>query len=366
MAIQADKKPPENKSFHERIVDFSGGLNTTISGALLNSNEAQVAINTSLEQKGTLRPRRGRQKRYVTPFADTPVTGLGVYYKNDGTSRILVTSGDKIYSDAPHMSTKWNEKADWETTGTTLSGYGSTTQVEGSVTSRQQEMGVAARCEDALLWTPKDATLSVSTDTYFLDGKSIEILIGADKTAGYAHKALRSTLDTSKYGVLCGYLKRGTGTNIKLVGLTSGGNVSKSGTTITATTWTKSFIKLSPADLVLISTFGVNVNGTEGQTGYMTGVYFKYITEDEYNNSGYTPPDLDYFEAYTKVNVLNYLNFASGISNNTTVVSNNIVLSIEFAALNKSYSSQAEFDTGIKTNVSTVESVDSVVLARQV
>lgn len=297
--VDRDKKPPENKSFHERIIDFSGGLNTTISGSLLNSNEAQVAINTSLEQKGTLKPRRGRAKRYVTPFASTPVTGLGVYYKNDGTSRVLITSNDSVYSDAPHMSTKWAEKADWEAAGTETYGYLSTTYKEGSITSNQQELGLAAKCQDATLWTAVDGVLSTTdVNPYFSGSKAMEILIDTGKTSAIAHVApYPNSLDSSRWAVLVGYVRRDTATNIKLVGLTSGISVSKSGTVITATTWTKTFVKLAPADLLTISRVGVQITGTANQRAFLGGMYLKYITEDEFNNASYVPPELTYFEA---------------------------------------------------------------------
>ena len=83
--VQADRKPPVNKNNVEYIEDFSGGLNTTISGSLLNKNEAQVANNISFEQKGTILPRKGRKKRYPTRFAPAPCSGLGMLYKQDGT-----------------------------------------------------------------------------------------------------------------------------------------------------------------------------------------------------------------------------------------------------------------------------------------
>jgi hypothetical protein len=141
MPVQADKNPPESKSYAERVVDFSGGLNTTISGSLLNSNEAQIATDISMEQKGTIRPRRGRKKRYASVFSASPITGLGVYYKNDGTSRLLASAGDSLYSDEPHMATKWTAKADWEQTGVITQGFASTTQTEGSVEARKQALG---------------------------------------------------------------------------------------------------------------------------------------------------------------------------------------------------------------------------------
>lgn len=131
MSIKADRRPPVNAPAVERIEDFSGGLNTTISGSLLNKNEAQIALDISFEQKGTIVPRRGRRRRYNVDFGSLPCTGLGAYYKKDGTSRLLVTSDDKIYSDAPHLSKKWDVIEDWE--AGEHNGKISTSKVSGSL-----------------------------------------------------------------------------------------------------------------------------------------------------------------------------------------------------------------------------------------
>ena len=131
--VQADKKPPENKPKVEYIVDFSSGLNTTISPALLNKNEAQLAEDVSFEQKGTIVPRRGRRKRYETPFSTSPVTGIAGYFKSDGTSRLVVATGDKVYADEPHMEYKWTTQADWEQEGTSRGVHVDTASVSGSL-----------------------------------------------------------------------------------------------------------------------------------------------------------------------------------------------------------------------------------------
>ena len=133
MAIQADKKAPESPSAVERILDFSGGLNSTISGSLLNKSEAQVSDNVSYEQKGTLKARNGRRKRYVQAFSPSVISGVGTYYKSDGTSMIVVASGDKLYVDQPQLALRWQEKADWEQEGVETSERLSTTKEEGSL-----------------------------------------------------------------------------------------------------------------------------------------------------------------------------------------------------------------------------------------
>ena len=114
--ISPNKKPPEIETKTLRLADFSMGLNTTISGSLLNNNELQVAEDVSFEQKGTIMPRRGRRKRYEEEFSDSPCCGLGSYYKKDGTTKLLFAAGDKLYSDSPSISVKWDNQSDWEET----------------------------------------------------------------------------------------------------------------------------------------------------------------------------------------------------------------------------------------------------------
>ena len=366
MAVVADKNPPENTSYSERIVDFSGGLNTTISGSLLNSNEAQVATDISMEQKGTIRPRRGRTKRYNTPFSSEPVTGLGVYYKNDGTSRILTSSGESLYSDAPHMSTRWDVKADWEHEGEVLDGLASTTQVEGSVTCRKQAFGEAAVTADALLWTALNSTLSVKeNDSHYIGGDSVEVLINATKTDGYAYKSL--TIDTSKYVMVTAYVKNHDATTgIRLIGLTSGNTVSKGSSYVTGTGWTRVTLKLSPTDALLISSFGVDVTGVAGQYAYFCGLFYEYITEADYNNAGYVPRELTYFIPFERTFTFNDAStFGTGSLTHAEVSAGVLQLSVETAEVTLSQTLQEDFALGTNSGTSTSELINSVVLARQ-
>lgn len=367
MSVIANKNPPENRSYSERIVDFSGGLNTTISGSLLNSNEAQVAKDLSLEQKGTLRPRRGRRKRYTTPFTTDSITGIGTYYKNDGTSQLLISAGDAIYSDAPHMSTKWTSKTDWEQTGVVSDGFLSVVDTEGSITSRKQPMGTMAKCEDATLWTALDSTLSLhSGDSVYNDGDSIEILISTAKTSGYAY-ITPGSIDTSKYIVLTGYVKNvDATTGVRLVGLTTQNSVSKSSSYVTATLWTRITLKLAPADLANITSIGVQVTGTSSQRAYFTGLYYKYITSDEYNNSSYTPPELTYYEVFQRIETFDsQTDFNLGVYTHTGIVSDKLRIGIEFVSQTSIYTSKADFETGTSTNTDENVIIDSVILARQ-
>ena len=114
-----------------RISDFSGGKNTTISPSLLNDNEAVECINTSFLQKGTISPRRGRIRRYSTPFSASPVTGLGALYRKDGTTRLVVASGNALYSDSPTLSSSWDTQQEFG--AGTIVGSASLTATPGEI-----------------------------------------------------------------------------------------------------------------------------------------------------------------------------------------------------------------------------------------
>lgn len=100
-----------------RLSDFSGGRNSTISPSLLNANESPTAERVSFDQKGTIRPHWGRKKRYANPFSSSPVTGLGEYRKSNGTTRLLIGNGDKIYYDMPSFVNEWDDFSSWNLSG---------------------------------------------------------------------------------------------------------------------------------------------------------------------------------------------------------------------------------------------------------
>ena len=159
--VEPDKKAPETPSKVEQINDFSGGLNTTINGSLLNKSEAQKAINVSFEQKGTIVPLKGRVKRYPAPYHTSPTTGLGMLFKQDGTSHLVMASDDRLYSDAPRMSYRYTEKPDWEK-GTTNQ-YASLGRTEGSVVVDAGTLGILT---DGLALTGFSPFSSAAGTTY--------------------------------------------------------------------------------------------------------------------------------------------------------------------------------------------------------
>ncbi|GAB7387352.1 hypothetical protein BSNK01_11880 [Bacillaceae bacterium] len=116
---------------YQRIFDWSGGMNDAVQPVLLNDNESPLLQNASLDEKGTLYPRKGSKERYPSKIADSPVTGIGAYYKSDGTSRILIGAGSSIYTDKPHIVEKFDAQADWQRGS--VAGFASLTKTAGSV-----------------------------------------------------------------------------------------------------------------------------------------------------------------------------------------------------------------------------------------
>ncbi|MGI6125167.1 MAG: LamG domain-containing protein, partial [Acetivibrionales bacterium] len=167
--ISPNKKPPEIETKTLRLADFSMGLNTTISGSLLNNNELQVAEDVSFEQKGTIMPRRGRRKRYEEEFSDSPCCGLGSYYKKDGTTKLLFAAGDKLYSDSPSISVKWDNQNDWEETNSKQVNLDSST-TPGDIQIKESTQTVLTFTRDSVAYL-EDGTQVASGVPRFEDGK---------------------------------------------------------------------------------------------------------------------------------------------------------------------------------------------------
>jgi len=102
-----------------RLVEQSGGMvDAVVHPALLKDSEARLLKNTSNSEKGTVKTTRGRQERFAEPFdANNPCNGLTAYYPDTSTSRLVMGSGTKLYSDTPHLITKWTDQADFDEAG---------------------------------------------------------------------------------------------------------------------------------------------------------------------------------------------------------------------------------------------------------
>lgn len=183
--ISPNKKPPEIQTKTLRLDDFSMGLNTTISGSLLNNNELQVAEDVSFEQKGTIMPRRGRRKRYEEEFSDSPCCGLGSYYKKDGTTKLLFAAGDKLYSDSPSISVKWDNQNDWEETNSKHANLdSSTTPGDIQIKEPTQIAPTFTRASVAYL---EDGTQVPAGQPRFEQGKFGQAVLVEEGTTNIAH-----------------------------------------------------------------------------------------------------------------------------------------------------------------------------------
>lgn len=366
MPVSADKKPPESKNYVERIIDFSGGLNTTISGSLLSKSEAQVATDISFEQKGTLKPRRGRLKRYANSFTPDPITGLGVYYKNDGTSHLIMAAGDSLYSDTPHMSIKWDVKSEWEQEGSTKLGFATTSLIEGSVTSRKQAWGISARCEDDELWFNLDTEITYIDEDCPYSSFSGSLQVELEEATGYAYKLINLDSNKTRHMGLTGFVKNiDADSGIRLVGLDADNSVIKASSYVIGTAWTNVILKVTPTELEDITKFGVEVKGSIGQKAQYTGLYYNNILETEYNYGDYSMPDITHYELYP----FEYLyddnrTFSEGVLAEL-VNDSGLTLDKAYLAGVEEFNTKAHFDLGLYNNTSGAEVINSVVLSRK-
>jgi hypothetical protein len=102
-----------------RLVDQSGGMvDSTVYPTLLNDNEAASLKNCSLDEKGTVKPCKGRSERFASAFdASNACNGIGAFYPDTATSRLVMGAGTKLYKDTPHLINRWTDQADWQETG---------------------------------------------------------------------------------------------------------------------------------------------------------------------------------------------------------------------------------------------------------
>lgn len=303
---ERDKKAPVNKVTIEYINDFSGGLNTTINGSLLNKNEAQKADNVSFEQKGTLKPRRGRRKRYLAPFSNYPITGLGAYYKSDGTSRLIIPSGDKVSYDKPHISNKYDTQADFEKAGTSKTSWVNTSLTPGSLVFTGSLLGTPGDCEDVALWTAVGGTGALEPTKKVYGTNAIAFTLGEGSTVGSMRltKSADFSFDTTKPLALGAWLaNKDLETGIRLVAYKQDGTtVVKASDYVTATSMTWTQIKLTAAEVALVGFVAIECKGTATKKGYFDGVVAYPITTADYDNASYVMPKYDALMALTDIN----------------------------------------------------------------
>jgi len=99
-----------------RLDVFDGGLSTEPS-ATLTGKQLIKAKNVQLTLEGHIKPRPGMRKRFAQDFSDQPVKGIGVLYRSDRTSYLVVASGTALFKDRPHIVFEFDSQAEWEQPG---------------------------------------------------------------------------------------------------------------------------------------------------------------------------------------------------------------------------------------------------------
>lgn len=146
---------------YERIVDWSGGVNDAVNPALLGENESALLENASLDEKGTLFPRKGSRDRYSPRIDNLPVSGMGAYYKSDGTSRLLIGADTNLYTDNPHVMEIFNLQGDFATGE--VEGMASVTKKPGSVVNDGDPENVVQATDTEAEWNAGEkSNISVS------------------------------------------------------------------------------------------------------------------------------------------------------------------------------------------------------------
>ncbi|KJS23149.1 MAG: hypothetical protein VR72_03000 [Clostridiaceae bacterium BRH_c20a] len=354
-----------------RLVEQSGGMvDDVVYPTLLSENEAHKLINNTLEEKGTVKPCKGRQERFAAPFDENnPVNGIGVFYKSDGTTRLVMAAGSKLYSDTPHVVTSYDSKDDWDSG--TKSKFCDTSNTPGDLTSLGSIIGDAGNCEDETQWTAVDAALLADDTKKKYDDKSLKITINSGKTVGFAKKLKSAlTVDNTKLHVLSAYVVNGNaGTGIRLVTLDANNAILKSSSYVTATSdFAKLTLKLTASEVNAAVAFAVEVKGSAAQYAWADGIILKQITQAEYDDSGYTAPNYDDLEGIDKVQtVTSQADWEAGTLENidTTTSAGDIKLAKSIPDFNDTFNSQVEWEEGTNSDVSTSASAGDVLLSKE-
>lgn len=146
---------------YQRVFDWSGGMNDAVAPSLLGDNESELLENISLDEKGTLYPRTGSKERYAVDISNEPVTGIGAYYKSDGTSRLLIGAGSNLYTDKPHLIDTFDVKADWDQG--TVAGAASTSAKIDSIINSGTASNVTQTTDTQAEWDAGTKTNVTST-----------------------------------------------------------------------------------------------------------------------------------------------------------------------------------------------------------
>ena len=111
-----NRQPTMNKRLVKRQDDFRGGLDTLHSPFNAQQRSVVDIQNFDLDIVGSLKKRKGSERRYTSPFNLTGgVTGLFNFVRSiDATSRIVIASGGRLFSDILQIVHRWDSQTEWE------------------------------------------------------------------------------------------------------------------------------------------------------------------------------------------------------------------------------------------------------------
>lgn len=322
MPIKADKRPPSSESRFERILDFSGGLNTSVHESLIDKSEAQIATNLSYDENGTLSPTKGASS-FATGISTERITSIGRHVLEDGNKLFIASAGDALYSINPDVKVVWDTKAEWDS-GTRLPDIGTTQQID-KLSNLTQLFGDRVYTDDASLWDASGTTPTVVTPTtptpaptYALSNKAISIssVAGTPPTPvpGYIGVPL-SEIDITRYVYMIGFAEF-TGAyhsdmgspeiqGVLIDNFTTTPTVSVSNSSKVTYSSYNSFapfrLLLTPTQMAAASAdahIGVRIYSPGGNyipiTGNVTALYAYYITSDEYTTLSSALPNSNF------------------------------------------------------------------------
>ncbi|WP_240418234.1 hypothetical protein [Paenibacillus periandrae] len=149
-------------------------------------------------------------------------------------------------------------------------------------------LGRDGNCEDISKWTAEASTLALDTANAIYGSNALKITVSGS-TYGAFRKEVIPSIDTTKYYLLAGFIRNGTGTNVKLTLFPTGGTGSSETTSQLITDTSKmNFVWTG----IQPSSFGTGttsarvsaiVTGGAGATGFFDGIRLYNITQAEYN-----------------------------------------------------------------------------------
>jgi len=156
-------------------------------------------------------------------------------------------------------------------------------------------LGSTGDCEELSKWTDWQITHRLDNVNKVFGSNSVRLNLAA--TVGNLYGAiLIPGQDNTKYYTLSAYVKNGNATSIQAIISTNGTGKQYKGSAIVTdnTKFNRVTAKLQPSDWGAGSThleIHIQLKGESGQHGYVDGVMINEITQAEYNDPNYNPPD---------------------------------------------------------------------------